>query len=198
MEPLSGREATTRFVGVLALMAVGYLHLLDISHKVEEGIWYMVLGFTALIIGCVILAVKLVRDDGSRVRVAWVGAAALSAGALFGYFVSRTIPLPGMADHRGDWANTVGVFAGLAEAGLIVLAGFALRDRVLRLSGQRRERSRRRTREEAPALGSFAGLLALAPVAAALLAPTLRRPTAVRTTKARPQRGARRVPVGTR
>ncbi|CAN5589048.1 hypothetical protein BH20ACT15_BH20ACT15_07000 [soil metagenome] len=171
MQPLSGREAKTRFVGVLALLAVGYLHLLDISHKVEEGIWYMVLGFTLLIMGSVVLAVKLVRDDDLAVRFAWVGAAALSAGALFGYFVSRTVPLPGMADHQGDWANAVGVLAGFAEIALIVLVGFALRDRVLRLSTQRREQSRRPMRGPRPALGSLAGLLALAPLTAVLASP---------------------------
>ena len=85
-------------------------------------------------------------------------------GAMFGYFVSGSIALPGMADHQGDWFSAVGVFAWLFEMGLIGLAGFALRDRVLRHARKSRPR-RRRARVAAPALGLF-GLLVLQPATA--------------------------------
>jgi hypothetical protein len=160
---LTGREALTRFLGVNVLIAVGYMHLMDISHKVEEGVWYMALLFASLIVVSVVLATALVRADDSRVRFVWVGAAGLAASAMFGYFVSRAIPLPGMSDHQGDWFNSIGVFAGLFEMGLVALAAFALRDRVLRRQVQLR--ARRRARVAVPAL-SMLGALGLQPAMA--------------------------------
>ena len=161
--PLSVREALTRFFGVSILVMVGYLHLMDISHKIQEGVWYMAFLFAALIVSSVVLAVALVRADESRVRFIWVSAAALAAGAMFGYFISRALPLPGMADHQGDWLNSTGVFAGLFELGLVTLAAFALRDRVLRR--QASQRARRRRQLVAPAL-SMLGLFGLQPAVA--------------------------------
>ncbi|MFA9400957.1 MAG: hypothetical protein ACERKT_07595 [Acidobacteriota bacterium] len=121
-----------RFIGVLLLVAVGYLHLLDISHKVDEGIWYMVLLFAALIAGSILLSVALVRLAPEQVRLAWMGALLLAAGALFGYTVSRILPLPGMADHQGDWINLYGVFAAIVEVGLFATAVWAMRNLTIR------------------------------------------------------------------
>jgi hypothetical protein len=162
LTPLSSREAAIRFAGVLAVLLVGYLHLLDISHKIEEGVWYMATLFTILILTSIVLAVGLAKSDGSRGRFVWVGAAAIAGGALFGFCVSRLIPLPGMADHQGDWTGTIGVFAVLTEAGLVALAGFALRDRVVQRQRQQ-VRSRRRSVHRtlaAPAGAAFGLLLA--------------------------------------
>lgn len=131
-ERLPLADASTRFLGVVLLAVVGYSHLLDISHKVDEGIWYMVVAFAALIAAAIALSVTLVRAPSAEVRLAWAGAALLCAGALFGYAVSRLIPLPGMADHQGDWTSTYGVIAVLAELGLIGLAAYAMRDLTLR------------------------------------------------------------------
>lgn len=131
-DPLSVADASARFIGVILLIAVGYSHLLDISHKVDEGIWYMVFAFTALIVTAIALAAALVRARTAEVRLAWAAAALLSTGALLGYAISRLLPLPGMADHQGDWLSTYGVIAVLAELGLIGLAAFAMRDLTLR------------------------------------------------------------------
>jgi hypothetical protein len=161
--PLTSREAVTRFAGAGVLLAVGYLHLMDISHKIEEGIWYMAFLFAALIVSSIALAVALVRADDSRVRFVWVAAAGLAAGAMFGYFVSRSIALPGMADHRGDWFSSIGIFAWLFEMALVGLAAFALRDRVLRTRARRPRRHR--VRAAAPAL-SLLWALALQPATA--------------------------------
>jgi|GEM_PF-2114609 len=131
-ERLSPADAIARGLGVALLIAIGYAHLLDISHKVDEGIWYMVLAFAALIAAAIGIAVALVRAPTSEVRLAWLGAGLLSAGALLGYAVSRILPLPQMADHQGDWLSTYGVIAVLAEVGLIALAAYAMRDLTLR------------------------------------------------------------------
>jgi hypothetical protein len=160
--PIAAREAAFRFLGVSLLVLIAYLHLMDISHKIQEGVWYMVLLFLTLIVLSLALAVSLVRTDSSSARFAWVGAAAIAFGAIFGFCTSRAIPLPGMADHHGDWFNTLGVFAGLFEAGLVVLAGYALRDRVKR---QARLHRRRRGRVAAPAVAAL-GLLMLQPALA--------------------------------
>lgn len=132
-DQISVRDAAARFSGVVLLVVVGYLHLLDVSHKVDEGVWYMALLFAGLIAAAMVIAVGLVRAAPERVRQFWVAAALLAAGALFGYFLSRALPMPQLADHRGDWINLYGVLAGLAELGLIGVAGYAMRD--LTLSG---------------------------------------------------------------
>ena len=129
---ISKSDAGARFTGVLLLVAVGYLHLLDVSHKVDEGVWYMVLLFAALIAGSILLSVALVRIAPEQVRLAWIGALLLASGALFGYAVSRILPLPGMADHQGDWINLYGVLAAIAEIGLIATAAWAMRNLTLR------------------------------------------------------------------
>jgi hypothetical protein len=162
--PLSAREALTRFFGVAILVAIGYVHLMDISHKIEEGVWYMAFAFVSLIVLCVVCCLALVRADDSAVRFVWVAAAGLAAGVMFGYCVSRAIALPGMGDHRGDWVNTIGIAAWLLEIGLIGLSGFALRDRVLRRQTQRRPR-RHGARLAAPAIGLVA-MLAMQPAVA--------------------------------
>lgn len=129
---LTPTEATMRFAGVVLLAAVGYIHLLDLSHKVDEGIWYMVLAFLSLIGAAIVISVGLVRASATQVRLAWLGAALISLGALGGYVFSRMIPLPGMADHQGDWINAYGVLAALAETLLVALAAYAMRDLTLR------------------------------------------------------------------
>ena len=136
---------------------------MDISHKIQEGVWYTALLFLALIAASLTLAVALVRTDSSSVRFAWVGTAAIAFGAIFGFCVSRAIPLPEMADHHGDWFGALGVFAGLLEAGLIGLAGYALRDRVRRRRAQRPDRQR--VGRAASALGVF-GLMLVQPTLA--------------------------------
>lgn len=129
---ISPADAIARFLGVVLLVVVGYSHLLDVSHKIDEGIWYMVFAFTALIAAAIGLAVALVRARSAEVRLVWAGTALLSACALLGYAISRLLPLPGMADHQGDWLSTYGVIAVLAELGLIGLAPLAMRDLTLR------------------------------------------------------------------
>lgn len=131
-ERISAGDATARFAGVVLLVLVGYAHLLDLSHKIDEGVWLMAFGFIALIAAAICLAVALVRAPASAVRLAWVAAAGLSAGALAGYAISRLLPLPGMADHQGDWINTYGVLAMLADLGLIALAAHAMRELTVR------------------------------------------------------------------
>jgi len=131
-ERISAGDAAARFAGVVLLVIVGYAHLLDLSHKIDEGLWLIALGFIALIGATICLAAALVRAPASAVRLAWVAAAVLCLGALVGYAISRILPLPGMADHQGDWINAYGVLAMLAELGLIALAAYAMRGLTVR------------------------------------------------------------------
>ena len=126
-DSISATDAAARFLGVLLLVVVGYAHLLDLSHKVDEGIWYMVVAFVALIVAAVCLAVALVRCRAPAVRSVWLAAATISLAALAGYAISRLIALPGMADHQGDWVSTYGLLALFGETALIALAGYAMR-----------------------------------------------------------------------
>lgn len=131
-DPISPRDAAARFTGAILLIAVAYLHLLDVSHKVDEGVWYMAFLFAGLITASIVTGVGLIRAAPERVRQFWVAGALLGAGALFGYFVSRALPLPQLADHRGDWISLYAVLAAMVELGLIAVAAYAMRDLTLR------------------------------------------------------------------
>ncbi len=77
----------------------------------------------------------------------------LSLGAMVGYLLSRSVGLPQLADHVGQWADPAGVAALTFEAAIVVLAS----GEVSRVPGDRM----------APAAFSLAlGVLGLAAVGA--------------------------------
>lgn len=137
MSPLPRIELALRFFGVAALTAVAYTHFLDLEHKAQEGVWYMAFAFYLLIVGCLGLSIALVRADRARGEQIWVAAATLCGLAIAGYAISRIVPLPQMADHKGDWVNPVGIAALLSESALIFLAACSVARTRLRSRGPR-------------------------------------------------------------
>ncbi|HET7901700.1 MAG TPA: hypothetical protein VFL59_10975 [Candidatus Nanopelagicales bacterium] len=85
---------------------------------------YLLLGFDALVLVSAALAASLLV----RVTRATLLAAVLtSVAAISAYVVSRSYGLPLEDDDIGDWANTLGVVAVLAEASVLVAAAHLLR-----------------------------------------------------------------------
>ncbi len=76
--------------------------------------------FIVLIGGSIAAALLLL--DGRHAQVGWQLGFALSLGAMVGYFLSRSVGLPQLADHVGHWADAAGVAALTFEAAIIVLA----------------------------------------------------------------------------
>jgi len=53
-------------------------------------------------------------------ELVWLGAGAVSLGALVGYFLSRSVGLPSMSDDIGDWLNLLGLAAVACEALVLI------------------------------------------------------------------------------
>ncbi len=158
---MTPREALLRTIAVGLLNVVAITHLVDLSHKLEEGVAYMATLFSLLIVACVVLALVLVRRRPRALRGTWIAIGTLSAATLAGYALSRVVALPRMADHVGDWTSTAGIVSVSAEIALLALAAHALRS----AGGSRA--AGRATRRAPRLAGTAAGVALLLAVSAA-------------------------------
>jgi hypothetical protein len=116
------RSPVTRGLAVVCLAGVAVTHLLDLPDKLEEA-HYMAALFCALILASVILAGALVVDREADVALAAAGV--LAAMTIGGYVLSRTVGLPQLEDHVGQWSDPVGIASLVFEATLVGLAALA-------------------------------------------------------------------------
>ncbi len=93
-----------------------------ISEHLEEAPYIGVL-FILLAIVCAVLAVLVVVADTTLV---WVASAVVTALALAGFLLSRTVGLPQIGDDIGNWTEPLGFPAVGAEALVVVLAGLVV------------------------------------------------------------------------
>jgi hypothetical protein len=84
---------------------------------------YIGIGFVALEIACLALAVLFVLRER---RAVWLAAALVGGAAVAAYALSRSVALPQVADDLGDWANPLGMVAVAAESLLTVVAATVL------------------------------------------------------------------------
>jgi spore coat protein A len=108
-----------RFAGVVGLLGIAVTHLLDLPDKLSEA-RYMAVLFCALIASSLLLAVPIALDRATR-RV-WPIAGALSATAIAGFLLSRTVGLPQLGDHVGMWQDNAGTASLVCESTVVVLA----------------------------------------------------------------------------
>ena len=120
-----------RFTGALLLMGVAVTHILDLPDKLAEA-HYMAVLFCALIVASALLAALLV--SGRAIALAWSSAAALCALTIAGYALSRTVGLPQIEDHVGQWTDPIGIASLVSEAGVLALWAVYFSSRPLRLS----------------------------------------------------------------
>jgi hypothetical protein len=106
---------------VLGVVAVAWIHLLDLGDKMEETP-YLGVAYIGLIIGCVAAAVLLGRRD----HRGFLLAGGLAAATFLGYCLSRTTGLPAATDDIGNWTETLGVLSLVAEGAVVALASAAL------------------------------------------------------------------------
>lgn len=104
--------AATALVVVASHIPVTPMHLQEAP--------YIGWSFVALEVAMTVLAVALLVRDAPLV---WWAAAVVSALAIGAYALTRSVPLPQVADDVGNWAEPLGVVAVAAEALLVVLVG---------------------------------------------------------------------------
>jgi hypothetical protein len=108
-----------RLIGVICLAGISVTHLIDLPDKIEEAP-YMAVMFCGLIAASAALGVVLaIRPDPALL---WPLAGTLAALPLTGYVLSRSVALPQLEDHVGDWLNPAGVASLVFEALLIALS----------------------------------------------------------------------------
>jgi hypothetical protein len=118
------RQAALRLLGILGLAGVAVAHAMDLGSHVDHAPYLAVL-FCALIATCALLSIALaVRWQP---RATWALAVAASAGAIGAFLLSRTVGLPQIADHVGDWGEPAAVAALACEAAVAALGAIALR-----------------------------------------------------------------------
>ena len=116
------RDGITRTLAIVGLAGVALIHLLDAPGKFTETP-YLGWMYVALIAGCLVVAGALVRTSDRR---AWAAAAALPAGAIIGYVLTRTTGLPQATDDIGNWGEPLGIASLFVEGSLVALSGGVL------------------------------------------------------------------------
>ena len=115
-----------RLTAAAGLLGVAFTHMLDLPHKLAEAPYLAAL-FVGLITAATVLAIAVLSERFCRSGA--VAAGGLSALALAGYVASRTVGLPQLRDHVGDWASPAGVASLGFEVALVVLAAAVLAER---------------------------------------------------------------------
>ena len=110
-------------VGMIGMVVV---HLIDLPEKQEEAP-YMALLFEALIAACLVLAPALLLARPPLLRLVWMASGVLALLTVVGFILSRSVGLPRLEDHVGDWANPVGIASLVLEAMVIAASAVALR-----------------------------------------------------------------------
>ncbi|HKO24892.1 MAG TPA: hypothetical protein VJY65_09160 [Chloroflexota bacterium] len=115
-------STVARSVAAVGLAAIGLIHLLDAPGKYSETP-YMFWMYLALIAGCLLGAVLLLR---SHARRGWAVALVLSSSPFIGYVLSRTTGLPGAMGDIGNWTEPLGLAALYVEACVFALGVYGL------------------------------------------------------------------------
>jgi hypothetical protein len=120
-----------RFVAAACLAASGYIHADLYVHGYRV---IPVVGPSFLWLAAASMAVALVIAAGAPPLVQLLGAA-LAAGALGGFVMSRTVGIFGFVEHGWQPAPEA-LISVLTEAGTIAIVGFLLLRTRLRITGQ--------------------------------------------------------------
>jgi hypothetical protein len=118
---LSQSGSIWRWPAAAALSATAAIHMTLVPEHLHEAPYAGGL-FIALSVAALAAAMLLSATDDERV---WVGAGAISLGAVLAYFISRSVGLPSMSDDIGNWGNPLGLAAVACE--MLVLISWTAR-----------------------------------------------------------------------
>ena len=114
--------AMMRAIGVVALLAIGTIHFLQIVPTVQQTP-LLGLGYFGLIAASVIVATWLTVANDAR---AWAAAGLISAAVLVGYAFTRFVGTPFDNQDVGNWACMLGLASIFVETALLAVSGAAL------------------------------------------------------------------------
>jgi hypothetical protein len=127
------RRRAIRFFGIACLGGIGVTHAADLAEHVDHAAYLAAL-FCALIVSVSLVGMVLaLARDPSR---AWLAGGALAAGTIVGFCISRTVGLPDIGDHVGEWEEPVALLALAFESILVLLALPVAIDRLLAHQGR--------------------------------------------------------------
>lgn len=116
--PVVVSESSARLLGVLGMAAIAVIHILDAAGTFADSRYIFWL-YMAIVVGVVPISLLLLHW---RSPLAWTGVAALAAGPLLGYVLTRTVGLPGDGADIGNWLDTLGLASLFVESGVLALA----------------------------------------------------------------------------
>ena len=105
-------------------IAVMFIHIKDqggLPGSKSPG--YVGFGYYLLEVAAFLAAIVLATSKSVK---GWLLAAAVAAGPILGYALSRGPGLPSYTDDRGNWTETIGVISLVVEGALLVIAVVAL------------------------------------------------------------------------
>jgi hypothetical protein len=130
--------AVLRATGVVALLAVGAIHFLQIVPTIEQAP-LLGAGYVAIIALSVAIAARLVVANDAR---AWAAAGMLSLAVLVGYAFTRVVGTTFDNQDVGNWSCMLGLASIFVEGSLLALSGAG----VMLTTSPASERSRARHR----------------------------------------------------
>ena len=111
-------EPAARLLAVGGIAAIAVIHILD-APGAFDGARYIFWLYMAIVVGAVPIALVMLHWSSP---LAWLGTAALAAGPLVGYLLTRSVGLPGDSGDIGNWLTSLGIASMFAEAGVLSLA----------------------------------------------------------------------------
>jgi copper transport protein len=155
VELITRREAALRTAAIAGLTGLAIVQLAALPYSLVQGPQIAAISVAA-IAATLRLAFALATAGASGGRAAWRGTAVLGGLISGGWFVTRAVAVPGVAEDAGHWASRPGLACAGLGIGLVALGA----------AGAGVPRRRRGLRALA---GTAAVSLALAPAAALLL-----------------------------
>lgn len=116
--PIVISETSARLLGVLGIAGIAVIHILDAVGTFSDSRYIFWL-YMAIVIGAIPISMLLLHWASP---LAWIGVAALAAGPLLGYLLTRTVGLPGDSADIGNWLDTLGLASLFVESSVLGLA----------------------------------------------------------------------------
>ena len=118
-----GPHLAPRVAGAALALGVAYAHVKDQGGLPGEKYpSYVGLGYYALEITGLLVAVALLLGAGRHMSKVWFVAAGVALGPIVGFVLSRGPGLPNYSDDKGNWTEQLAMISLMAEALLLVVA----------------------------------------------------------------------------